>query len=177
MKNILSSLSLIVLSLTFFAACGNETQTSQEEYHTTTTGISSSIQDESGDTERSGESVNEQAKVISLTIADESFIVTLADNSSAEALKELLDKGELTINMSDYGGFEKVGSLGESLPTNDKQMTTKLGDVILYQGDKLVIYYDTNSWSFTKLGEIENTENLKEALGKGEVTVTMSIKK
>lgn len=176
MKNTLF-LVLIVLSMTFFIACGNETQTSQEKYHTPATSIPSSIQDESEDTKSSDESFNEQAKAISLTIADESFIVNLADNSSAEALKELLDEEELTINMSDYGGFEKVGSWGENLPTNDEQITTKLGDVILYQGDKLVIYYDTNSWSFTKIGEIENTENLKEALGKGEVTVTLSIKK
>lgn len=116
MINMLSSV-LIVLSMTFFTACGNEIQPPQVENNTTTTSIPSRIQDESEDTEGSGESVmNEQFKVINLTVADESFIVNLADNSSSEALKELLDKGELTINMSDYGGFEKVGSLGESLP-------------------------------------------------------------
>jgi len=67
--------------------------------------------------------------------------------------------------------------LGESLPTNDEQITTRLGDVILYQGNQLVIYYDTNSWSFTRLGIINNTDRLKEALGTGNVTITLSLQK
>ncbi|WP_312047466.1 cyclophilin-like fold protein [Anaerotignum sp.] len=67
--------------------------------------------------------------------------------------------------------------MGESLPTNDEQITTRLGDVILYQGNQLVIYYDTNSWSFTRLGIINNTDRLKEALGTGNVTITLSLQK
>ena len=105
-----------------------------------------------------------------------SFTATLADNSSARALKELLAKGDITIHMEDYANMEKVGSLGRSLPRNDRPTTTSAGDLILYQGHNLVIYYDTNSWNFTRLGRIEGVtgEELLAALGRGDVTVTLS---
>lgn len=102
--------------------------------------------------------------------------VTLADNSSARALTELLAEGDVHVAMSDYGGFEKVGPLPVPLPTNDEQITALPGDVILYQGDKLTIYYDTNSWRFTRLGRIDGitAEELRGALGEGDVTATLS---
>ena len=105
------------------------------------------------------------------------LIATLTDNSSAKAFYELLKKGSVTIDMYDYGSFEKVGSLGTSLPRNDKQITTSAGDMILYQGNQITIYYDTNSWNFTKLGKVEgqNQEDLKKILGKGDVTAVFSV--
>lgn len=105
------------------------------------------------------------------------FTATLVDNSSAEALKELLAKGDITVEMEDYGNMEKVGPIGTSLPRNDRQTTTGPGDIILYQGKYLVIYYDTNAWNFTRLGKIDHVSGseLKSALGKGNVTVTLSI--
>ncbi len=101
----------------------------------------------------------------------------LTENSSAKALVELLKKGDITVDMSDYGNFEKVGELGASLPKNDEQITTSAGDIILYQGDKITIYYATNSWSFTRLGKIKDVtaEELKKVLGEGDVTVTLSL--
>lgn len=114
-----------------------------------------------------------------ITAGDTTFTAILSDNSSAEALKELLSEGPLSIPMRDYGNFEKVGNLGTSLPRNDEQITTGPGDVILYQGNAITIYYDTNSWNFTRLGKIENVtkEELLEAFGEGEVTVTLSMEK
>ncbi|WP_317854425.1 cyclophilin-like fold protein [Chakrabartyella piscis] len=126
-------------------------------------------------TTENSEEITEETLQIMVGAYD--FTTTFADNSSAKALKELLADGDITIDMVDYGGFEKVGSLGTSLPTNNTSITTELGDIILYQGNQIVIYYDTNSWSFTRLGKIENTENLKEALGSGDVTVTLSLTK
>lgn len=81
--------------------------------------------------------------------------------------------------MNYYANFEKVGSLGFSLPRNGEQITTEAGDIILYQGSQLVIYYDTNNWNFTKLGHIDdiNQEELKNILGKGNVTVTLSLER
>ena len=85
---------------------------------------------------------------IRLTIKDgKTFTATLADNSSADALIELLSKGDVTVKMEDYGNMEKVGPLGTSLPRNDRQTSTGPGDIILYQGKYLVIYYSTNSWN------------------------------
>lgn len=101
---------------------------------------------------------------------------TLEDNSSAQALTELLKQGNITVDMSDYGNFEKVGELPQSLPKNDEKITTVPGDIILYQGNKITIYYAENTWDFTKLGHINNItqEELKAILGDGDITVTLS---
>ena len=128
-----------------------------------------------GDTVTDSENMEDNAKKI--TAGDTTFMATLANNSSVEALKELLAEGPLTIDMSDYASMEKVGPIGTDLPRNDEQITTGAGDVILYQGNSLVIYYDTNSWNFTRIGKIEGVtgEELLEALGSGDVTVTFSL--
>lgn len=112
-----------------------------------------------------------------IAAGDTTFTATLANNSSAEALKELLAEGPLTINMNDYAGMEKVGPIGTDLPRNDEQISTGAGDIILYQGNSLVIYYDTNSWNLTRIGKIEGVtgEELLEAFGDGDVTVTFSL--
>ena len=90
-----------------------------------------------------------------------------------------LAQGSVDIRMDDYGNMEKVGSLGFSLPRNDRQTTTSPGDLILYQGNSFVIYYDTNSWNFTRLGKVDGVSSRNEMLdllgGKGEVTVTLSL--
>ena len=101
---------------------------------------------------------------------------TMVDNSSVEALIELLKKNPLTIEMRDYGNMEKVGAIGTTLPRNDEQITASPGDIILYQGNALVIYYAPNSWNFTRLGKIDNItqDELKTVLGDGDVTVTLS---
>ncbi len=112
-----------------------------------------------------------------ITVNGTTLTAVLEDNSSAAAFVELLKQGDITIDMSDYGNFEKVGSLGTSLPRNDEQITTEAGDLILYQGNSITIYYDTNSWSFTRLGKIENvtSEELKSVLGSGDVTAVFSL--
>ena len=124
---------------------------------------------------------------ISIQITSDSgshtLTATLADNSSAMAFYELLKKGPVTIKMTDYGNFEKVGPLGTKLPRNDTQITTQAGDIILYQGNQITLYYDTNSWNFTHLGKVISTSSttsitqaeLKKILGKGDVTAVFEI--
>ncbi len=116
---------------------------------------------------------------ISSNSGSHKLTATLTDNSSALAFFELLKKAPVTIKMSDYGNFEKVGSLGTSLPRKDEQITTTAGDIILYQGNQITIYYDTNSWSFTRLGKIDGVTKteLKRILGKGDVTAVFNILK
>ena len=106
-----------------------------------------------------------------------SLTATLYDNSSSRALFELLQKGDVTIDMSDYGNFEKVGDLPVTLPRNDTPTDTDSGDIILYQGKRFVIYYDKNSWNFTPLGKVQGVSKaeLKNILGKGNVKATLSI--
>ena len=130
---------------------------------------------ENVEAEEGGETIMDHS--MKITIGETTLTATLEDNSSAEALVEKLKEGDLTLDLEDYGNMEKVGGLGFSLPRNDRQIRTQAGDLILYQGDAFVIYYDTNSWNFTRLGKIDDVtgEELKEILGNGDVTVVLSL--
>ncbi len=112
-----------------------------------------------------------------ITVNEHTLTVKMADNSSAEALLALLKNGDITVSAQDYGSFEKVGPLGTELPTNDEQITTQPGDLILYQGDQITLYYDTNSWSFTRLGRVQGltADELRAILGDGDVTMVLSL--
>jgi len=116
---------------------------------------------------------------IVLTVAGQQLSVDWAENSSVDALRELLKKGDITLDMSDYGGFEKGAPLPEELPQNNEQMNADAGDVILYQGRQCVIYYDKNSWSLTPLGKIAGLSRteLQSLLGTGNVAAVFSLEK
>ena len=121
--------------------------------------------------------INMESNTIRLTIkGGKTFTATLENHASAQALKDRLSNGSITVEMNDYGDMEKVGPLGFSLPRTDRQTTTRPGDIILYLGNNLVIYYDTNSWDFTPLGKIDGASGpgMRKALGQGDVTVTLS---
>lgn len=112
-----------------------------------------------------------------ITANDLAFSANFAESGSADAFRALLQDGDLTIQMRDYGGFEKVGSLGTSLPRQDTQISTATGDVMLYQGDQIVLFYGTNSWSYSPLGKMEGVtaEALLSAFGSGDVAITFSL--
>ncbi len=118
----------------------------------------------------------EPAEII-LTVAGRQLSVSWAENSTVDALRQLLKKGDITLDMSDYAGFEKGAPLPEALPENNEQMNTDAGDIILYQGKQFVIYYDTNSWSLTPLGKITgmSKSELKALRGAGNVTAVLSL--
>ena len=115
---------------------------------------------------------------LKIHVNDTTFTATLNGNSSAKALVELLLKGDLTLDMEDFSNFEKVADLPVQLPRNDTPTDTDAGDLILYLGKRIVIYYDKNSWDFTPLGKIDNVDRkrLKQILGDGNATVTFSAK-
>ncbi len=114
---------------------------------------------------------------LAIEAGDRIFYADLEDNSSAEAFIEQLSREPVTLELHDYGSFEKVGPLPWALPRNDETITTEPGDVILYQGDQITIYYDENTWRFTRLAKIGSVtrDELLEALGPGDVTVRMWI--
>lgn len=114
---------------------------------------------------------------ILMKIGDEAVTVAWEDNEAARALTELLGEQTLSIQMSMYGGFEQVGSLGTSLPREDEQTTTQAGDIVLYSGSQIVVFYGSNSWAYTRLGRItdKSAEELAELLGSGDVTVTLEL--
>ena len=103
------------------------------------------------------------------------FTATLENNKAADALEEMVQEEPVTVQMSDYAGFEKVGSLGASLPASNRQTTTHAGDIVLYQDNQIVIFYGSNSWSYTRLGKIDDLTGWEEALGNGDVTLTLSL--
>ncbi|MCI9421879.1 hypothetical protein GN277_17315 [Lachnospiraceae bacterium WCA-9-b2] len=112
---------------------------------------------------------------MTLQIGNSSFTVTLESNAAVEALVDMMREAPVVIQMSDYSGFEKVGSLGTSLPTSNSQTTTKPGDIVLYNGNQIVIFYGSNSWSYTRLGKIDDLSGWEDALGSSDVTVTFSL--
>jgi outer membrane lipoprotein-sorting protein len=127
--------------------------------------------DESVDDEAIGDST------MIMKIGDTKVNVEWEDNQAVEALRDMAKDGDITIQMSMYGGFEQVGSIGQSLPRDDKQTTTSSGDVVLYSGNQMVVFYGSNSWSYTRLGHIsdKNTEDMTDLLSNGDVTITISI--
>ncbi len=106
-----------------------------------------------------------QTKIL-FSVDEQSLPATLVENEATRELVELLEKGPIDIEMNDYGGFEKVGVLPQSFPTSNRQITTEPGDIMLYQGNNIVIFYGSNSWSYTPLGKIVDTSvsHLKEFL-------------
>lgn len=127
-----------------------------------------------------GAEESEEITEMYITINGNKLEVTLAKNSSVDALVELLRQGDITYTADDYGNFEKVGNIGHSLPRNDTQINTEAGDVILYQGNNICLYYGNNSWSFTRIGKIEgySASEIRTLLGagNGSVQVTISLK-
>lgn len=98
------------------------------------------------------------------------------DNQAVKRLRDMAKDGDITIQMSMYGGFEQVGSIGQSLPRDDKQTTTRSGDIVLYSGNQMVVFYGSNSWSYTRLGHIsdKNEAEMADLLSQGDVKITIS---
>ena len=169
-RTIIFLISLIIIST--LVACGKShnspTQPTTDEPSTTIT----TPQDDNSTTK---EDETETMK-LTLKIDDMEVDVIWADNDSVKALKNLAKDG-LTINMSKYGGFEQVGSIGSTLPSSDTRITTNPGDIVLYSSNQIVIFYDSNTWSYTKLGHINLSKSeLTDLLGDEDVVITIDLK-
>lgn len=166
MKKILSLLTVLCLA---FSACGNN-----DDEDVTPVEPQNIIQN----VEQQTNTEIPMDKLL-ITINGKTLTADFADNSSAKALADVLAKSSITYQADDYGNFEKVGDLGQSFPKNDENITTEPGDIILYQGHNLCIYYAQNTWSFTRIAKIKgiSKDELKEFLGEGEITVTLSVEK
>ena len=135
----------------------------------------SSTAPESGDAESQQVEEENSEMQVNVQVGGSTFTATLEENEAVDALVEMMEQGPVTIQMSDYSGFEKVGPLGTSLPTSNQQTTTQAGDIVLYQGNQIVMFYGSNSWSYTRLGHIDDLTGWEEALGSGDVTVTFAL--
>ena len=163
-KAILTRLAIILALLLLLTACSgpDEAQSAQERE---VTDQNTEITEE-----------NDEMTSIKMKINDEEVQVAWEDNESVKALMELASDAPLVIDTSMYGGFEQVGSIGTTLPSNDVNITTNPGDIVLYTGSNIVVFYGNNSWDYTKLGHIENKskEELTELLGNNNVTITLT---
>ena len=123
------------------------------------------------------DNVNVDYNTMNLKVNNSTMKVKLSDNAATKALVERLKEGTITYNAYDYGGFEKVGALGFSLPSNDTYITTEPGDIMLYTSNQLCIFFDSNSWEYSPIGKIEGMtkQQLKDAFGTGEVSITLSL--
>ena len=176
----------ILVSLTGCSAAPESTPTSAAQITTSAEETSEMTTEKTTSTETSATSemtiqteetttVTEAERSMTLKIGEREVQVTWEDNASVEDLKKLAASG-LTIKMSMYGGFEQVGSIGQAISRDDKQTTTEPGDIVLYSGDQIVVFYGSNSWAYTRLGKIDLTEKeLKDLLSNGDVTITLSL--
>ena len=185
-KTIFLSLMMLMLSIVL-SACANspddnmsvkeenaveEKMTDSEDVVGGETKVNDEIETNK-ETQVSNEIKKKEEQNMVMKIGDTSVDVTWEDNDSIKELNKLAESG-LSISMSMYGGFEQVGSIGQSISRNDVQMTTQSGDIVLYSGNQLVVFYGSNSWSYTKLGKINlSQKELEKLLGNGDVTITL----
>lgn len=134
---------------------------------------------ENNGNDNSGETDTTMPETIKITVSGKTLPVKIEDNEATRALVAALSEASITYEAHDYGGFEKVGPLGLTLPANNSQITTQPGDVILYSGNQIVLFYGNNTWSYTRLGKIqyESLDELKSFLkaGEGNISVTLSL--
>lgn len=129
--------------------------------------------------ERNDGKENTMPDTIKITISGKTLPVKIEDNEATKALVAALREASITYEADDYGGFEKVGQLGRSLPTSNSQITTQPGDVILYGGNQIVLFYGSNTWNYTRIGKMqyESLDELRSFLkvGEGNITVSLSL--
>ena len=190
---IIAAALVVITLLICFSACGSgntelitdtnsqtevTSQKSDEQTTAETTVPPAESKPEETQSEKSKETEEDPAvKTLTMKIGGTTVAVDWEENESVAALAELIKDQPLTIQMSMYGGFEQVGSLGTSLPRNDAQTTTQTGDIVLYSGNQIVVFYGTNFWAYTRLGHItdKTAAQMNDLLGNGDVTIELSL--
>ena len=131
--------------------------------------------EDGADSGSTGQTDDKENTKMNVKVGDKSFTATLEDNAATRELIEMMKEAPISIDMSDYSGFEKVGSLGRSLTTDNQQTTTTAGDIVLYNGNQIVMFYGSNSWSYTRIGKIDDLSGWEDALGCGSITAVFSL--
>lgn len=168
MKKILY-LIVLVLIITGITACASENRSTTEPQTT------SIVSENTGEQEVQNEQSQNEIPQMKIQIGEYIFYASLENNTSVDALIQMMKETPIVINMRDYSGFEKVGALGITLPDSNSQVTTQAGDIVLYNHDQIVVFYGSNSWSYTKIGHVNDLTDWEKALGSGEVEITFSI--
>lgn len=151
-----------VLFICMLTACGS---TDSKE------NADSNLETDATETETTEVETADMNNKMYIEIGDYTFTATLEDNKAVAELLAMIEEGPVRLELEDYSGFEKVGPLGKNLTRCDKQTTTESGDIVLYNGNNIVIFYGSNSWSYTRIGKVDNLTDWEKALGTGDVTV------
>lgn len=191
MKKLLVTILLVFTMILTFAACGDNTNTLDDipdvqtenqvniqEDHKENEAISTTESDSISTAEQSesAESKGEKTEMkLNVQIGDYNFTATLEKNVAVEEFVDMINEGPVSIQMDDYSGFEKVGSLGKSLTSSNSRTTTVSGDIVLYNGSNIVMFYGSNSWSYTRIGKIDDLTDWEKALGSGSITAVFTI--
>ncbi len=187
-KTALASALALVLAITMggCASSGEAPKTimagssvaSQEPTPSAVAGQVASQQAEDVEDEKEGASRGEEAAEMRMSIGDTDVSVEWEDNQAVADLHAFAAKAPVTVELSMYGGFEQVGPLGTSLTASDEQMTTEPGDIVLYAGNQISVFYGPNSWAYTKLGHVTDrtADEMAELLGNGDTSITIAIR-
>lgn len=172
-------LFMLVFSFFLLASCGKRAASSDEENLSDAPAQETVRQQEEELTADDNKPENEERTngqmKMNVQVGDYSFTATLENNAAVEELLDMMKEGPITIQMDDYSGFEKVGPLGKSLTTSNSQTTTSAGDIVLYNGDNIVMFYGSNSWSYTRIGKIDHLADWEKALGSGSITAVFTL--
>lgn len=171
MKRLFTVLFIFTLAASVYFLCGSTHKINRQSFKDAVEYILSYVKTQSEISEE-----EDTVNTIRLFVGNEELPVRWEDNESVAALREFVKDQPRSIQMSMYGGFEQVGSLGTKLPRNDVQTTTAAGDIVLYSGNQIVIFYGSNSWAYTRIGKVTVPEDkLSKILGNGDVKITLSI--
>ena len=152
-----------------------ENQTDIQEENETASSEDVESAADNNEPENEAETGGQTEMKMNVQVGDYTFTATLENNTAVEELVDMMKEGPITISMDDYSGFEKVGSLGRSLTTSNNQTTTDAGDIVLYNGNNIVMFYGSNSWSYTRIGKIDDLTDWNKALGSGSITAVFTI--
>ena len=166
---------LLLLAALLLSACGVEAAPAVSPASTEAAQVTEAPTPAPTETEAPAEEPEEEETSLKLWIGEQEVEVLWEDNDSVRALEKLAGAEGLTVALSGYGGFEQVGSLGKSLPRSDVQTVTGPGDIVLYSGSNIVLFYGSNSWAYTRLGKIRGLDesDLRQLLGGGDVSIRL----
>lgn len=166
----------LLASITFlFTACSYTEKVESSSYSIQEDSVATEIVESSNSSQSEFLMEGSAATNTKVTINEQVFTAALEDNVATKAFIEMIRSTPISIVMQDHSGFEKVGSLGRNLPSENVQMQAKPGDIVLYNSNQIVVFYGSNSWSYTKIGSISDLSGWESALGTGDITITFSL--
>lgn len=181
MQRILVSAIAFLYASLIFTACGtvkapdDAAQAGRTEAPSVSDSAGTAPEMEQAVSIEKSEETEQTAMKMNVQVGTYAFTATLEDNDAVRELTEMMQEGPVTIRMSDYSGFEKVGPLGKSLTTSNRQTTATVGDIVLYNGNSIVMFYGSNSWSYTRIGKIDDLTDWAAALGSGDITAVFTL--